>query len=337
MRGIAFVLALTLIFLLSGCIALPQNGGEAYEGPVAEQNQTESGKVETNVTKNITIGPCTALTRTEVDVCLLSEGMCTEIADGGLRDECHLGKLECEEISDEKILSECNEKALSAKCASASDVGLCKALATGDYRHCDRNAACLIGFANATRDSSACSLIEDYNAVACRAIVDGNYRRCYTELEYEALHKACIVQYSRITGRDSEICEDISLAKYKEECYAAVATASGHYQLCAKILYYPERKECYTAAAMERGIVEPCLEIVGTFTSDMYKDRDYCISIVAQKHYKPHYCEKIMVNGRLACFNNAIVKGKVKKEDCALINAAEYPEQAALCYRSASG
>ncbi|MEM0437995.1 MAG: hypothetical protein QXU54_01700 [Candidatus Micrarchaeia archaeon] len=335
MRGIAFVLALILIILLGGCVTPPQNDGTTTEEPVAEENQTGTGAGEANITKNITVGPCTALTRTEVDACLLSEGLCSEIADSGLRDECYLGRLECEEISDDGIRNECNEKALNARCASAGDAGLCKALATGDYRHCGDNVGCLIGFANATKNSSACSLIGDYNAVACRAIVEGNYMLCYTELEYDALHKECIRQYSRVTGKDSEICEGISLSRYKDECYAAVAASSGHYSLCAKILYYPERKACYTSAAMERGIIEPCLEIAETFTHDPYKDRDYCISIVAQKYYKPHYCEKIVVSGRLACFNNAIVKGKVKKEDCALINAAEYPEQAALCYQSA--
>ncbi|MCX8206018.1 MAG: hypothetical protein N3H30_02195, partial [Candidatus Micrarchaeota archaeon] len=142
-------------------------------------------------------------------------------------------------------------------------------------------------------------------------------------------------QSSRITGMDGRICEPISTSEYREECYAAVALASGEYSLCANILYYPNRRAGYTSVAMATGTIAPCLEIVDTFTYEPYKDRDFCISVVAQKYYKPHYCESIMVSGKTACFSNAIVDGKVKEEDCARINASEYPEQAAECYKRA--
>ncbi|MCX8206011.1 MAG: hypothetical protein N3H30_02160, partial [Candidatus Micrarchaeota archaeon] len=172
MKGVIFALALAI--LLCGCVA--QLGEETGGQPTNETgNVGEVGNESAEAPQNITVGPCTAPTQGEVDACLLAEGLCESIKDGNMHDECLLGKLSCGGILDSALRDECNTRALQWQCANATDVGLCKAIRSGDWKHCGSNTACIIGYANATHNSSVCTLISDYNAVACRAIVEGNY------------------------------------------------------------------------------------------------------------------------------------------------------------------
>jgi len=321
------------LIILAGCTQPVEEAHETYA-----ENKTNGTNItnETSALPIITIGPCNSTDRREVDMCLLNNSMCADIASDDVRDECYYNGLNCTAIHNESFKSECEIKVKLMECEMQSeDINLCKALATHDPLHCGANADCVLRYANKSGDESACRLLSDYSATACRAVAANDYGMCYSELQYDATKKECLKLFAQYTGKDGNICNNISSHSYKEDCYKGVAEATADYSNCLLIETYNLHKECLLNVAVQTADHTICnLTRLAYSTAVRNQDVNFCMTMVATAHYKPQYCQDVYdAKYKWECFGNSIVDGKVKKEDCDQIDKALYKEWSEECYK----
>ncbi|MGB9634975.1 MAG: hypothetical protein ACPL0A_00700 [Candidatus Micrarchaeia archaeon] len=329
-----------LVFLLFitvlGCIQQPvERGPEARLNETA-QNETMNKTANETVTL-IIAGPCNGTTRQEVDECLNERGICWDIKNISLRDDCYYNSMNCSYVLDPDRNAQCTRKVKLMECEGSGDESFCKAMAMKDYTYCGTNADCITRFAYKTGNTEPCTLLGKIDNSTCIAVATGEYSNCY-ELElYEASQKECIKGFSKYTGVDGNICKELTTASYRDNCYYGVAEASGDYSNCLLIGSYNTHRDCLTTVAVKTVNASICDKMrLGSSSRQQRTDISFCKTRVAQINYKPWICQEVTdAEYKWGCFADSIITGKTKKEDCALIDNKTYPEWSAECFKRA--
>ncbi|MEM4332014.1 MAG: hypothetical protein QW500_01915 [Candidatus Micrarchaeia archaeon] len=334
MRGaiVALAIAVVLFVAMSGCLEPQKPTIPTKPDSNGKDNLAATNKTEENITKEIVVGPCRATTQKGVDVCLLQKGICDDISDALMKDSCYMAARECNKIADDDMRHSCQISVGFSECEGVKEQALCKALLTNDSYYCGDNTDCLLKFAYKINSTKPCALIVgDYIRSGCRAAVLGDPFKCYVYEEFEASRKECIKTYARVTGKDGDLCAQITNDNYRDDCYYGVAEASGDYSNCLLVKAYKTRKDCIIAVASKTVNPDIC-----DYSSDFDNDKAYCKVRVAQYNLKPSICQNINVAGYIwGCFADSIVDNETPISECDAITNPMYKDWRNECYKRA--
>ncbi len=317
MNKLLIIFLLVGVIFIAGCVGGPKDTkGKVVEPEINESLENKSLENETltnesEVVDKIEVEGCKGENWEEVDNCLYSGGKCSSIHSVDLKDKCYYEQHNCEKILNKDLREKCNYEEKMRDCDNDEWPALCRAKVSGDAKFCGEDLDCTLQFAYLEGDLSKCEGLEGYNSTVCRAIVNGNYYLCYSEIDIEVFQKNCIVKYSEVTGRDGNICEGLSSDYYKDDCKYWVAQYSENPKKCKEITALQTWRKCILDLSQKMGDVSVCDY---AYDEDA---RDYCIRVLAKKTHTPKYCEEVEDPGdRWRCFGDAIVKDYISKEKC---------------------